>query len=456
VAGTGPFVDVTGTTLEPTGVPLRAAILSVGSELLLGDLTDTNATWLSQRLRELGVDVRHHLAARDDLDELVAALRWLGEQVHLIVVGGGLGPTADDLTREAVAAAAGVELEHHDDLEEQLVQRFASMGRRMAPQNLRQARLPAGATAFEPLGTAPGFGVTIDGTRVFAVPGVPWELQGMWDRDVGPEVLALAGRGATLTRIVHVVGRGESDVAEQVEPVVADREGVTLSFLAKSHEIQVRLTVTADDADLARERSQPLVEEVVGVLGGAVAGIDDESLEDVVVRLLGSTGTTVATAESATSGDIAARLARVPGASHGLLGGVAVYATDAKHDLLGIDHDLLEDPGPVSGPVTEALARATRERFGADWGLAVTGVAGPASQNGLPIGTCYWALTDPEGRTEVHHRRLPGDRGQVIARLGTAGIDLLRRRLLERNAEVAGDRDGDAPGQGDAHDTDAG
>jgi nicotinamide-nucleotide amidase len=427
------LVDAGGVTLRPEGVPLRAAVLSVGSELLLGDLTDSNATWISQRCRELGVEVRHHLAVRDDLDEFVTALEFLGQHVHVVVIGGGLGPTADDLTREAVAAAAGVRLEQREDLEETLIERFASMGARMPPQNLKQARVPAGARAFAPVGTAPGFAMSLEsGTRIFAVPGVPWELRSMWDRDIAPELLALGGAGATLTRIVHVVGKGESAVAELVEPVVADREGVALSFLAKSEEIQVRLTVTADDASTARRNSQPLVEEVVGALGSAVAGIDEESLEDVLVRLLGATGTTLATAESATAGGISARVARVPGASHGLLGGVAVYDTDAKHRLLGVDQDLLDEHGPVSGPVTDALARATRERFGADWGLAVTGVAGPASQNGLPIGTCFWALTHPDGRTEVHGRRLPGDREQVMSRLGTAGLDLLRRRLLER------------------------
>jgi nicotinamide-nucleotide amidase len=413
----------------------RAAVLSVGSELLLGDLTDTNATWLSQRLRELGVEVVHHLAVRDELDEFVAALRWLADRVDIVLIGGGLGPTSDDLTREAVAAAAGVPLEHRDDLEEHIVQRFAAMGRRMAPQNLKQARVPAGADAYDPVGTAPAFGLTLPGeraTRVFALPGVPWELQELFRRDVAPEIAVIAGPRATLTRVVHVVGRGESDVAAEVEPLIAGREGVVLSFLAKSHEIQVRLTVTARDVELARAASQPVVEEVVAALGPAVAGLDEETLEDVVLRLLGSTSTTVATAESATAGDISARLGRVPGASLGLLGGTAVYATEAKHRVLGIDEDLLEAHGPVSAEVTLALASAVRERFGSDWGLAVTGCAGPTEQNGRPVGEVFWALAHPDGHVEVHERILPGDRAQIIARLGTAALDLLRRRLLER------------------------
>jgi nicotinamide-nucleotide amidase len=425
---------VAGVTIRPAGDPPRAAVLSIGSELLLGDLTDTNAGWISERLRGLGVEVLHHVAVRDVVDELVAAIRWLAPQVHVIVCGGGLGPTSDDRTRQALAAAAGVRLEHRDDLEEALVQRFASMGRRMAPQNLRQVSIPEGATVIEPVGTAPGFALTLTDpapVRVYALPGVSWELQELFVRDVEPEIAALAGPRATVTRVVHVIGMGESDVAQVVEPIVEGREEVALSFLARQQEIQVRLTISATDADAAREQAQPLVEAVIDALGGAVAGIDDEQLEDVVLRLLGSRQETVATAESATAGDIAARLGRVPGASHGLRGGIAVYATEVKREVLGVDRDVLAEHGPVSAEVTSELARLARERFDADWGIGVTGCAGPEPQNGQPVGTAFWALAHPDGHVEVHGRRIPGDRAAVIARLGSAALDLLRRRLLE-------------------------
>jgi nicotinamide-nucleotide amidase len=425
---------VDGVEVRAAGDEPRAAVLSIGSELLLGDLTDTNAGWISDRLRSLGVEVVHHVAVRDEVDELVDAVRWLAPRVHVIVCGGGLGPTSDDRTREALAAAAGVALEHRDDLEEELVQRFASMGRRMAPQNLRQASIPAGAKVIEPVGTAPGFALTLTDpspVRIYALPGVPWELQQLFVRDVEPEIAALAGPRATITRVIHVVGMGESDVAQVVEPVVEGHEGTTLSFLARQREIQVRITVGATDADRAREDSQPLVEEVVAALGGAVAGLDDEGLEDVVLRLLGDREETVATAESATAGDIAARLGRVPGASHGLHGGIAVYATEVKRDVLGVDPELLDEHGPVSAEVTTELARLARERFRTDWGIGVTGCAGPEPQNGQPVGTAFWALAHPDGHVEVHGRRIPGDRAAVIARLGSAALDLLRRRLLE-------------------------
>jgi nicotinamide-nucleotide amidase len=425
------------TAAGPTGSSagrVRAAVLSVGSELLLGDLTDTNATWLSARLRELGVDVVHHLAVRDDLDEFVAALHWLAATARFVVVGGGLGPTSDDLTREAVAAAAEVPLEHRDDLEEAIRERFAAMGRRMPATNLRQARIPRGAVAFPPAGTAPAFALTLDGgTRVVALPGVPWELQQLFDQHVVPEVLRLAGAGATVTRVVHVAGRGESDVAEVVEPLVADRPDVTLAFLARSQEIEVRLTVHGQDPAAAHRLSQPLVDEVLAALGPSVAGVDEESLEAVVLRLLDTTGTTLAAAESATAGDICARLGRVPkAAAMGFAGGCAVYSEQAKQAFLDVPRALLDSPGAVSAEVTEVLAAAVRNRIGTDWGLAVTGVAGPDTVRDLPVGTCFWALAHPDGHVEVHGRRVPGDRAQVIARLGSVALDLLRRRLLER------------------------
>jgi nicotinamide-nucleotide amidase len=425
---------VDGVEIRTAGELPRAAVLSIGSELLLGDLTDTNAGWISRRLRALGVEVVHHLAVRDEVDELVETVRWLAPRVHVIVCGGGLGPTSDDRTREALAAAAGVKLEHRDDLEEQLIQRFASMGRRMAPQNLRQASIPAGATVLEPVGTAPGFALTLTDpapVRIYALPGVPWELQELFTRDVEPEIAALAGPRATVTRVIHVIGMGESDVAQLIEPIVESHEEATLSFLARQHEIQVRLTISATDAESARRDAQPLVDEVVDALGGAVAGLDDEQLEDVVLRLLGDREETVATAESATAGDIAARLGRVPGASHGLQGGIAVYATEVKRDVLGVDAATLDEHGPVSAEVTIELARLARERFRTDWAIGVTGCAGPEPQNGQPVGTAFWALAHPDGHVEVHGRRIPGDRAAVIARLGSAALDLLRRRLLE-------------------------
>ncbi|MEX2550133.1 MAG: CinA family nicotinamide mononucleotide deamidase-related protein [Nitriliruptoraceae bacterium] len=413
----------------------RAGILSVGSELLLGDLTDTNATWISQRLTEHGIEVVHHLAVGDDLDRLVSAVHWLAERTDLIIVGGGLGPTHDDLTREALAAAAGVELEYREELAEEIAGRFRALDRRMPEQNLRQARIPAGARIIPPVGTAPAFDLELSGTggrtRVVALPGVPWELHELFATHVTPLLGELTGGGVTLTRVLHVAGRGESDVAEVIEPLVAAREGITLSFLAKAQEIQVRLTVSGIDHPTTFQGSQSVVDELVTALGGAVVGLDAEDLETVVLRLLAERGQTLATAESATAGDIAARLGRVAGAAAAFAGGVVVYATGAKSALLDVPAEVIAEHGPVSAETTGALARAVRLRLDTDYALAVTGVAGPSTVDELPVGTAFWALADRDGEVEVEGRRLPGDRGQVIARMGSAALDLLRRRLVD-------------------------
>ncbi len=412
----------------------RAAVLSVGDELLLGDLTDTNATWISGRLRARGVTVAHHLAVGDEVGAIVDALRWLADRCELVIVGGGLGPTADDRTREAVAAALDVELELREELEEAILARFVALGRPMAPSNRRQAMVPAGAVAAEPAGTAPAFAVDLPvgdrQVRIVALPGVPWELAELWDRFVEPQLAGLVPAAATVTRVVHVAGRGESDVAALVEPLVAADGDVTLAFLAKQHGVQVRLTATAEDRTAAWRRAQPAVDRVVAALGDAVAGLDDEDLAATVVRLLVARGERVATAESATGGAIAARLARVPGASAALVGGLVVYGDGAKAALAGLDPALVAAAGPVSEPTTRALAVAARERSGADWGLAVTGVAGPEPVGALPVGTVHWALAGPDGACEADGRRLPGDRGAIIDRLGSAALDLLRRRLV--------------------------
>jgi len=423
---------IDGIEIRSAGETPRAAILSVGTEILLGDLTDTNATWISQRLKEHGMEVVHHVAVGDDLDRMVTIVHWLAERVHVIVVGGGLGPTADDLTREAIAAAAGVELLRHADLEEQIEQRFVAMGRRMAPQNLKQARIPAGATAFAPVGTAPGFGMTVPiptPTRVYALPGVGWEMRDLFTQHVAPELIEICGARVTITRVLHVAGRGESDVAEVVEPLLEQRDDVVLAFLAKSHEIQVRLTVSASDRPLALAKSQPLVDELINALDGAVVGVDDVSLEGVIVSMLAERNFTVATAESATAGDLGARLARIPGASKVLAGGHIVYSDAAKLRVGGVDPELLKRHGSVSSEVTAALAEAARDQFGATFGVAVTGVAGPGAHAGVAAGTCYWAVAMPDGTVEVAGRQIPGERSQILLRLGTTVLDLLRQRI---------------------------
>lgn len=415
-------------------------ICSVGTEIVLGDQVDHNAAWLSQRLRELGVEVRYHLAAGDDLGQLAAALRWLVDRSDVVIVGGGLGPTHDDLTREAVAELTGLPLDAQPYLEEYLVERFAGFGVRMPAQNLRQAQVPRGATVYEPVGTAPGFRLETarsDGgvCELHVLPGVPWEQRELYERDVQPALLERLGGGASVTRTVHVTGMGESSVAEAIGPVVDEHdghEGVAVSFLATGEEIQVRVTAAAPDPAAARERTEPILDRIRALLGRAVAGVDQESIEETLGDLLARAGETVAFAESATAGGIAARMARVPGASRVMKGGVAVYAADAKVDVLGVPADLLGAHGPVSEEVTRDMAARVRGLFDADWGVAVTGVAGPGTQDGQPIGHVVWAVAGPDDEVTCRVARFPGDREAIQRRLGSAALEALRRRLLAR------------------------
>ena len=416
---------------------MRIGVCSVGTELLTGDQVDTNAAWLSARLVELGAEPVLHVAVRDDLDEMVEALQWLLDHTDGLVIGGGLGPTPDDLTRDAVARLAGEDLEHRDDLEELIRQRFADLGARMSPNNLQQARVPVSATAWPPVGTAPGFAVQVDGHPVWVLPGVPWELQELFDQHVAPDVVAMTGGRVTVTRIVHVTGMGESQVSDRLADVErrATEAGMQVAYLATRSEIQVKVTTTGADRFEAWGNAQDWVDEIVQVLGMAVAGTDANAVEQAVHDLLLSAGATVAAAESATSGMLCQRLAEVPGSSETFRGGAVVYATGTKADVVGIDPALLDEHPAVSQPVTEALARRVRELYGADYGVATTGVAGPASQDGVEVGTCVWAVCGPDGRVDMKERVFPGDRATIKGRLATAAMEQLRRRLLA-------DRDG--------------
>lgn len=411
---------------------MRVGICSVGTELLTGDQVDSNATWLSARLQELGATPVLHVAVRDDLDEMVDALRTLLDRCDAVVVGGGLGPTPDDLTREAVAEVADADLEQRPELEEAIRQRFADLGARMSDNNLRQARVPAGAVAWPPVGTAPGFVVELDGRPIWALPGVPWELKALFDEHVAPDVLERTGGQASVTRIVHVTGMGESRVSEALADVEARAlaDGIQVAYLATGTEIQVKLTAFGDDRDDAWSSAQDWLDEVVEVLGLRVAGTDTSSVEEAVHELLLSAGATVAAAESATAGLVCSRLSEVPGSSETFRGGAVVYATESKIEVLGVDEALLDAHPAVSEPVTEALATRVRELYNSDYGVATTGSAGPAPQDGVEVGTCVWAVCGPDGHVEVTTRMIPGDRDTVRNRLASAAMDALRRRLL--------------------------
>jgi nicotinamide-nucleotide amidase len=414
---------------------VRCEIVGVGTELLLGQIINSNAAWIGQRLAEVGWDCLRHTVVGDNEERIAEVLREALERADAVIVTGGLGPTQDDVTREAVAAVAGVALRRDPAIERWLGERFARLGMGpMARMNLRQADVPEGARSIDnPRGSAPGLMIQIGGKPLYAVPGVPREMEGMLERVVLPDLAARAGEGrAIVSRTLRTAGVGESLLAERLTPLWestgAAGEGVTMAYLASPGEVRVRLTSVGATREEALARIAPVERAVREELGAVVYGLDDETLEQAVARLLGQRRRSLATAESLTGGLVGGRVTTVPGASDYYRGGVVAYATEAKVAVLGVDQKLLDEHGPASEPVAAAMAEGARLAFAADVGLATTGVAGPTEQDGRPIGSVCLAVADAAG-TVTSTIRAPGDRTQVRAWATTIALDLLRRRL---------------------------
>ena len=410
---------------------MRAEIVAVGTELLLGQIADTNARWMSEQLATSGVDVTNHQAVGDNLDRIVEALRLAASRADVVLVCGGLGPTEDDITRDAIAAFAGVPLVFHAELETMLREKFrrwSAIGP-MPESNLRQASVPEGARWIVPdRGTAPGLALRLDGTRLYAVPGVPDEMREMIGGTVLPELRELAGGDVIASRILRVAGMGESTVAERLADLFASSTNPTIAYLASMGEVKVRLTAKGPSQAAAEALAEPLVAEVRARLGDVVFSADDESLEEAVLRLLGVSGRTLACAESLTGGGVGARLTSVPGASASFVGSAVVYTAEAKHRVLGVPDEVL-----AAGTVTEvcALAMATGAQrvFGADLAVALTGAAGPEPHDGAAPGTIWVAIADGDGFTHARGFFARGERDRVRRWAEQAGLDLVRRHL---------------------------
>jgi nicotinamide-nucleotide amidase len=411
---------------------VRCEIIGVGTELLLGQIVNTNAAWIGQRLADVGWDCLRHTVVGDNERRIAETVREALGRADAVILTGGLGPTQDDVTREALAAVAGVKLVRQPELETWLRERFAGMGiQRMAEMNLRQADVPEGARTIDnPRGTAPGLILEI-GKPVYAVPGVPREMEGMLERVVLPDLAARAGEGrAIVSKTLRTAGVGESRLAERLTPLweEAGAGQVTMAYLASPGEVRVRLTAVGPAREQALAEIAPVEARIREELGEIVYGADDETLEAAVGRLLRERGLAMATAESLTGGLLGGRITAIPGASDYYLGGVVAYATDAKATQLDVDRDLLDADGPVSEVVAAAMAEGVRKAFGADLGLAATGVAGPTEQSGRRVGTLCLGVADPAG-TVTQTLTAPGDRTQVRLWTCSVALDLARRRL---------------------------
>jgi nicotinamide-nucleotide amidase len=411
---------------------VRAAILAVGSELLSVDRLDTNSLRLTGLLERHGVELVRKAVVGDDEARIALEVRRALDDAELVLVGGGLGPTVDDVTREACALALDRELVEDPTILEEIERRFAALGRAPAPNNRRQALVLAGARVLaNRRGTAPGQRLDLGDRTLFLLPGVPPELDDLLRREVEPWLAVRSGRRGSERRTLWVAMRPESEVDQRLAPLFAEfgREPVTL--LASPGEVRVRLTA-AGDPEARRSRLAAMAARVRELLGDAIYGEGEGcSLEVVVGEELLRQGLRVATAESCTGGLLAERLTRVPGASGYFPGGVVVYADEQKVELLGVESAALAAHGAVSEQIARAMAEGARRRFAVEFGLAITGIAGPGGgTTEKPVGTVQLAIAR-RGEDTIHRAlRLPGDRERIRWQASQAALELLRRRLL--------------------------
>ncbi|HSK56861.1 MAG TPA: CinA family nicotinamide mononucleotide deamidase-related protein [Jiangellales bacterium] len=424
------------------------ALVLVGDELLLGHVVDGNAAWLGRRLDDAGLRVVSSAHAPDDIEAIARAVRRAAEDAPAVVVTGGLGPTSDDVTREALARVAATPLVRDADVERTIRAWYAGRDAPVPPAALRMAELPAGArTLGNGTGSAPGVTMELDGPSpavVHAVPGVPGEMRAMVEELVLPDLVHRAGSlPAVATRTLLVVGLGESAVAARLAPLEATLAGARIAYLAAPSETTVRLRVTASpgEQDVAAGLAEALAGTARELLGDAVATEGGTGLAAAVLTLLAGAGATVATAESLTGGLVAGALTDVPGASAVVVGGAVTYATRTKADVLGVDSGHLARRGAVDPATAAAMAAGTRARFGATYGVAATGVAGPEPDEGHPPGVLHAAVAGPAG-VRVSSPRLRGDRGTVRRSAVVHALDLLRR-----TAAGLGPAPGESPGR---------
>jgi nicotinamide-nucleotide amidase len=417
---------------------MRIEIVAVGTELLLGQIADTNSAWLGDRLASAGVTSHFHQAVGDNHERMTLAFRTALARSDGIIVCGGLGPTQDDITREAIADVMGVELVRDQAIVDVIAGFFQTRGRTMSVNNERQADVPVGATIIpQKAGTAPGLICPLGNKVIYAVPGVPYEMAEMFERGILPDLrarMAAAGEVSVIvSRVVRTWGASESGLAESLQSRIdaLDAAGsVTLAFLASGIEgIKVRITARAptlaEGTALLDQEEKEVRSTIEAHLGDIVFGTDEETMEHAVAAQLVAHGLTFGVAESLTGGLIASRLVNIPGASAWFRGGVVAYHSQVKFDLLDVP------VGPVvSEAVAVAMAQGVCRATGSDVGLGITGVAGPDDQEGVAPGTIFVGLALPGGKTETREMHLPGDRERVRQYGAISALDLLRRALI--------------------------
>jgi nicotinamide-nucleotide amidase len=410
---------------------LTAEIIAIGSELLTPERTDTNSLWLTEKLNGVGIEVKLKTVVGDDDARLEEAIKDALRRSRVVITTGGLGPTEDDITRKIAARATGRRLLLDERVLAGIREKFARWGRQMPEINSRQAMVIDGAEVLDnPNGSAPGMYLEHEGRAVVLLPGPPREMRPMFESQVIGRLAAKAGDVRVVRRLLRVSGLGESAVDERIAPVYTQYKNPQTTILFNKSEIEIHLTAqgkTEQEAELLLDGLAGQIEER---LGNAIFAFRGERMEEVVGLRLAVTGFTLAVAESCTGGLVAQRLTEVPGSSVYFREGVVAYSNEAKVRLLGVPSDLIAEYGAVSAPVAEAMAEGVRERADTDFGIGVTGIAGPGGgTEEKPVGLVYIALSD-DAHTEHRKLLLPGDRQLIRWRASQAALDLLRRRLI--------------------------
>jgi nicotinamide-nucleotide amidase len=418
--------------------PLAVEIVTIGDELCRGEIVNTNASWMAERLTRQGFHVRWCSSTVDDDADMTAVLGQAARRARVVVCSGGLGPTDDDRTVDVVAALAGVEPVMDDRHRERMVARFAARNFAVTPNNLRQVRVPAGSTVLDnEVGLAPGFHLRFGEADLFFMPGVPREMKSIYERHVEPRLAALAvGAPATARRVWRVAGMGESHVAHRLRGLIDGIPGTTLHYRIQYPENLVTVVVRRPTQAEANATLTTIDADVRQRLTGAIYGTDEDTLQSVIGQRLRARGETLATAESCTGGLIGDLLTDVPGSSQYYLGGVVAYGNQAKRELLGVREETLATHGAVSQECVCEMAEGVRRRFGTAWGLGVSGIAGPGGGTpDKPVGLVHFAIAGPDG---VVARQLQwgAERRQVKLLAASAVLNLLHRLLTPERAAM--------------------
>ena len=412
---------------------MNAELIAVGTEILLGDIVNTDAQLISQGLSELGINVFYQTVVGDNPARLRHVVETARDRADIIITTGGLGPTLDDLTKETLAAVFGKKLALHQPSLDRIKGFFQTIGREMTPNNEKQAWLPEGCVPLQnDWGTAPGCAFEADGTHVIMLPGPPRECEPMFKYRAMPYLYKLAG-GCIVSHNVRVFGLGESAMEDILHDMMASMHNPTIAPYAKTSECFARVTAKADTPEQAERMLVPVVERVVSMLGDSVYGVDVDSLEQVVGDGLRARGMTLAVAESCTGGLLSKRITDLPGASDYYKGGVCSYANEVKVHVLGVSEQTLADKGAVSPEVAEQMARGVARLMGTDFGVGITGVAGPGGgTDEKPVGLVYISVCRGDA-VETRRMRSSLGRDRVRNQAASTALDLIRRMLPEKS-----------------------